>query len=927
MHTIGRAGVVLALMCAAATPGCAATGAADQAAGLAAAAGRDVIVDHLDNGATVIVKPSRSSPVVTVRGYVRAGGLYEGEFLGCGISHLTEHLVAMGAEHLMEGQAPGTAETAATAPDRVRQVGGQANAYTSMDHTCYYISAEASKVFDCIDLITDWLVHPEISQADFNREHGVVQRELEMGEDDPHRQLWYAHCEDLFATHPAAVRVIGYVEPLSKLTFADFQTYHDRMYVPQNMIFVVVGDVDGQAVVAHFHKVLGDVPRGRAVELDLPPVPPVTGVRRRTAVLPTLKETLESTSFQTIPLVHEDLYALDLLSYVLTAGPASRLVQRIQRDRQLVTSISSSSWTPSWGKGAFTISFDCTDGKADAAEQAMLSELKALTDGGVTRQELARAKRQKLADWVYSQESVESQGSTLGSDYLSTEDVLFSASYTQRIQAVTAEQVRQAAKRYLRPGDMVVTRLVPAIQTPATGPAPPAAALAPAEVFTLPNGLRVILQPIPPTGGKGLVSMALVCEGGLLLEEADTNGVGSLMMALSTKGAGNLSAEDIAAFFDNAGGSITAECGNNTFYWQATVLDDSFRRALEILALVVQKPTFSEKELGILRPLQLAAIDRIDQEWQSQLNAYFRKEFFRGSPYAMLPVGSRDVVASATRQQIIDYHARNIRAGSSVLAIFGNFDPAAARPAVERAFASLPPGRVSVKVAASRQVAAGGEQHLLQADKPVAGIIVAAPGMKISDTDDRQAMDVLDTIISGYRLPSGWLHNELRGKQLVYMVHAYNWAGLSPGAFITIAACQPDKAGGVIDIINRDLAKAATYLPTDKEVDEAVSTILTADLLENQSVASLALSSALDELYGLGYDWRWRMTDRYRAIKPADVKAVGGKYLGDGLVTVVVSPLGEQSLQPPAATQPAAPAPSAGAGETPNIAPATQPAQ
>jgi zinc protease len=853
---------------------------------------RDLVIDHLPNGAIVLVKPSHVAPVVTVRGYVRTGGLYEGEYLGCGISHLTEHLVAQGAEHLMEGQSPGEGES--NVPDRVRQIGGQSNAYTSLDHTCYFISAESSKAMDCIDLVVDWLARPQISQADFDREHGVVQREIEMSQDDPDRQLWYAHAEDLFGAHPAGVPVIGYLEPLRRLGLADLRDYLERTYVPQNMVFVIVGDVDARAVLERVRRAMGDVPRGRSVERNLPQVPPVVAERRRNLEMPTLKETLQSISFQTIPLLHEDLYALDLLSNILSEGETSRLPERILRRRKLVTAISTASWTPPWGRGAFSVDFRCASDKADAAEDAIVEELKALTRTTVSDEELNRAKRQKVTEWALSQQTAESQAATLGSDFLSTGDPAFSADYTRRIQAVTAEQVRDVARRYFAFDRMVVTRLAP--------PAHPAAATAPAgtqpaepsaEFFTLPNGLRVILGAFPSGGGRGLVSMALVTEGGGLLEDANTNGLGALMMALSVKGAGDLSADDIAKAFH----TIVGVCGNNTFYWQGTVLDDQFPRALEVFAQVVQRPTFRPQELEILRPAQLAAIERVDQEWEGQLQKVFRRRFFAGSPFSMLSVGSRDVVADATRDQIVAHHRRCLKAGGSVLAIYGCFDPAATRTAVEKLFADLPAGRVVLPQPPPRKVAAGGERYVLKTDKQVAAVIVASPGMKFSDLEDRLAIDVLDTIISGYHYPSGWLHNELRGKRLVYMVHAYNWPGLAPGAFVAIAACQPENAGRVVRVIQRDLARAMTYLPSQEELDQAVNTILTAELLESQSAASLALSAALDELYGLGYDWRWRMAACYRTVRPQDVRGVAQKYFSRGLVTVVTSPGGEESLK------------------------------
>jgi zinc protease len=872
---------------------------ATQPAEVAAVPAEAAVVDRLPNGLTVIVKPLRRAPVVCVRGYVRAGGLYEGPFLGCGISHLTEHLAAQGAEH-DGGQRPASQPSGRSA-QRIMDIGGQANAYTSLDHTCYHVSAAAGKTAECIDLVADWLARPDFTEADFMRERGVVQREQEMGKDDPDRQLHYQHMANLYGTHPAAVPIIGYESPLAGLTFQEIQEYHRRMYVPQNMILCVVGDLDAQAVLQQVRKALGDVPQGRTPDLALPGVQPLEGIRRVTTSHPALNETLEEIGFQTIPLLHEDLYALDVLSYVLSQGPSSRLPREIYRKRKLVTAVDTGSWTPPWGLGSFAISFRSPVEKADEAEAAILAELRKVAEEGVVADELDRAKRQKVADLVHERQTVESQAAMLATDCLSTGNASFSADYTLRIQAVTAMQVQAVARKYFTFDRIAVTRMTPAAARPQAASRPARQPQSTATAFTMPNGLRAVLQPVPSFDGPGLVSAAFVTKGGLLLEDEQSNGMGSLMAALSTRGAGDRTAEQIAAFFDRAGGGIRGECGNNTFYWQATVLEDGFAEALEILADVVRRPRFNPKELEILRPVALAAIQQVEEDWQSQLNKFFRSRFFAGSPYRMLPSGRAEVVKAATVEQLTAYHRRCIRAGSSVLTIYGSFDPAAARKMVQRLFASVPPGQVDLDVSAGPQTAGGGVQMLKTTNK-VAGIIVAVPGMKIGDLDDRLAVDVLDTIISGYQYPSGWLHQELRGKQLVYVVHAYNWAGLAPGAFVTYAGCQPQRARQVIDIINRNYERAATYLPSQKEVDQAASAILTAETLDNQSIPSLALSAALDELYGFGFDFRRQMEARYRAVKPADVRRVARKYLGQAPMVAVTTPLG--CLGPPA-TQPA----------------------
>ncbi len=842
------------------------------------------IVATLSNLSTVIIKAAHTNPVVCVRAYVRTGSLYEGPWLGTGISHLTEHLVAEEASHDSGPQQ--AAQTQKKAIDRVSLIGGQANAYTSLDHTCYYISAAADKVDDCIELVADWMARPKFSPAQFQREHGVVQRELEMGKDNPNRQAYYAHMAQFFATHPASVPVIGYAKPMAALTYKDIVDYHLKKYVPQNMVFCIVGDIDPQAVLGKLCESLAGFEPGRASRQILPEVPTLTGIRRGTYPLEALKDVSQSISFQTIPLLDDDLYALDVLSYVLTRGRASRLVEKIERQQKLVTMISSSSWTPAWGTGAFKISFRSEPELADQAEQAILDELKLIVTEGVSDDQLTRAKRQKIADLVYSQQSVESISAQLATDYLSTNDVGFSKRYTDQIQHVTAEQVHEVATKYFNFDNICITRMVPpgrdaeladkSIQQKAE-----------AQLITLTNGLRVALN---PDNSVGLVSFVMVSKGGILAETTDTNGLGNFMTAMTVKGAGNRTAQDIAQFFDQAGGAVAGKMGNNTFYWQGSVLSDSFADALPIFADIIQKPTFDPNELEILRPKLLAAVQRVDENWRSQLRKYFRQTFFIDSPYQMLTIGSQEVLSGATADQLRQFHSKHVLAGSSVLAIFGNFDPVETAEKIQSLFGQMPEGEFSPAKPDQRVVAPDGEMHVLKTANTVSGIIVAAPGMTVINLQDRMPMAVLDTIISGFHFPAGWLHTELRGKQLVYVVHAYNFSGLAPGAFVTYAACQPDRAGQVIDIIKSNLKRASQYEPTEAEISLAVNTILTAELLGTQSMQELAMSAALDELYGFGYDFRKQLAKMYGKITPADVLRVGKKYLSGPYVVSVTTP-------------------------------------
>ncbi len=859
----------------------------------------------LKNGLTVIVKESRILPVVDVRCYVRTGSMHEGRFMGAGISHLCEHLVAEGAEHNM---GPGqTAEESRQQTDRVTQIGGQSNASTSIDTTTYYISAASSKASECIDLVSDWMIRPQITMADFQREHGVVQRELELGKNSPQRLFAEASSANTYQGHPAGVPVIGYSAPLAALTYEDVLAYHAATYVPQNMVFVVIGDVQTSQVITQIADNFAKFPAGRAVVHNLPEVPSFSGVRRAIMLNPRVDEAMEDLAFQTIPLVHNDLYALDVLSYILTEGDSSRLFTRLMHDRKLVTEITSSSYTPEWGKGVFEFSYRSAPEKAQQAEDALIEQLRLVVAKGVTKNELDRAKRQKLAELVYQQQSVGSLASMLATDFMSTANIHFTRDYVNRIQKVTPEQVHAVARKYFDFNNMVITRMAPPPEAGAeAGAATRTAARTEAQVFTLPNGLRVILQPVTSDTPVGLVSMVLVSKGGVMLEDASSNGIGNLMTEMTTKGAGKYSSQDISSFFDRVGGSIGASCGNSGFNWSASVLSDSFGGALDIFAQVVQHPTFPAGELEVIRPVVQTQIERIDAEWYTQLAKFFREDFFKDSPYQFLSLGQTDVVKSATAAQLKDYHKKHVLAGSSVLAVYGQFDVQDTRKKIEKLFGGMEPGKVRIPAYPAPKVPPAGELRTKQTKTQLAAVIVAAPAMTVFDINDRVPLDVLDTIISGWYMPSGWLHNELRGQQLVYVVHALTTTGLAPGAFYAYAAGQPANQQKIVDTIVKDFKAASRYTPKQTEIDEAVNTILTAELLQNQSLSNMASRAAMYELLGFGYDFDRKLETLYRAVKPEDVARVGKKYLGNGYAIYVTTPDTKDVRNPQAATRPAA---------------------
>jgi zinc protease len=170
-------------------------------------------------------------------------------------------------------------------------------------------------------------------------------------------------------------------------------------------------------------------------------------------------------------------------------------------------------------------------------------------------------------------------------------------------------------------------------------------------------------------------------------------------------------------------------------------------------------------------------------------------------------------------------------------------------------------------------------RQVKQTQKQVAAIYIGFPGVTLANLADRYPLHILDGIVSGLALPGGWLHTELRGQQLVYVVHALNWMGLESGYFGIYAATQPDKVTTVVDIILQNMEKARAGQISDEELASTKQMALVTARLHRQANDQIASDIALNELYGLGYDFSDQEQAHLAKVTKADVQRVAQTYL------------------------------------------------
>jgi zinc protease len=832
-------------------------------------------VATLANGLTVIIRENHAAPVASVRVFVRTGAMLEGKYLGAGISHVCEHLVAGGTTRY---------RTEKQYREALDKLGGNTNAATSLEWTQYFIDTTAENVHEAIDVLSEWMSGASITEAEYTREMGVINRELERSLDNPDYVIERLALENLFHVHPSRLPVIGYRNVLNGIKRQDVIDYYSERYVPNNMVVVVVGDFNAAKVKAHVEKAFS---KGEQRPIALAPLrtePEQVAARTVVREMEDVKGTRLRIDFPTVGLTHPDLYPLDVLSFILSEGESSRLVQRLRDEKGLVQGITTWSVTPSYGAGYFAVSAELESKKLEKAKAAILQELYRLKTEPVTREEIEKAKIQKISEHAFAEQTVARQADESGFNYLDTFDPDFGRHYTENIQNVTREQIAEVARKYFRPEKLCVTAVVPkgeAVETVEKAPVVEPTAF---QRVKLENGVVVLLK---QNAAAPIVTVKAYFEAGVRAETAKTNGLSFLTAEMLRRGTSRRNAAEIADAFDKMGGTLTTGSGNNSLYAAASVLKKDLPDALEVFADVILHPSFTSSELQKMKNRQLFLIKESDDDPMDEAMRFFRQSFYRSSPYGRVPLGTAESVTGITRDDVVRFHGSCVQPWNMKLAIVGDVVPAEVERLARKYFGDFKGAGASATAKPAAEAPLAESRAAVKVNqKQGAVVFVGFQGLKMTDVDDRAAMAVVEAILTGYGYPGGWLHEELRGKELVYEVHGFGVPGVEPGFFAIYARCQPDKVKQVTDIIIKNVEKMKQEGATPQELELAKDKIATSEMLDRQTNPSQADDAATGEMYGVGYDYEMQFVARVKKVTLDDVKKAAQKYFTKYVLTV-----------------------------------------
>ena len=667
----------------------------------------------LANGLEVILHKDGSDPVTAVALTFHVGSAREIEGR-TGFAHLFEHLLFLESENLGKGGLDKMSS----------RIGGSgANGSTSRDRTNYFqtvpndalekmIWAEADKMGYFINTVTE---------AVLAKEKQVVKNEKRQGVDNaPYGHANYVVGKNMYpASHPYNWQVIGSLEDLQNATLQDVKDFYNRWYVPNNATLVIAGDFDSEQAKEWVHKYFDEIPRGEEIE-PLPDMPVSLDETKKKyfednfARLPELRMVWPG-----VDLYHEDAYALDILTELLSDGKKAPFYQVLVEEKELTSNVFMNSGNSELAGeiSLITRAYPNTDLNevAAAVEEAFLR----FEEEGFTQADLDRIKAGIETNFYNSLSSVLGKAFQLAQYNIFADDPGYINEDIQKTLAVTKEDVMRVYEEYIKGKNYVATSFVPRGQTdlilegsePAEVAEEEIVANAEGEQFELPEETDYertsssFDRSVEPPYGESpdmkvpevweaelangldiygienyelpLVEFEIILKGGLLLEDPEKVGVSNLMANLMTKGTANKTPEELEEAIAELGATIRVNAGRQSISISGNTLARNYDATMELVEEIMLEPRWDEREFELAKQSTTSQIAQQSANPNSIASNTFNKLLY-GEDLILSynPIGTTNSIENITLDDLRAYYDANFSPAVADMHVVGAINKA-----------------------------------------------------------------------------------------------------------------------------------------------------------------------------------------------------------------------------------------------------------
>jgi zinc protease len=861
---------------------------------------------QLDNGLTVLVHEDHKAPVVAVSVWYNVGSKDEPKGK-TGFAHLFEHIMFNGSDNLPGDYFEYTSQIGAT----------DLNGTTWFDRTNYFQTVPTGALERALFMESDRMGYllGAVTQAKLDNQIGVVQNEKRQGDNRPGGLVDYEVLANLFPDgHPYQHDTIGSMADLDSASLADIKRWFIDKYGPNNATLVLAGDITPAQARPLVEKYFGSIKRG---PVNTPAAADVPTMAAAKSIV--MKDRVAATVIQrhwAVPGLLDPANAdLDLGASILGGLDSSRLDRILVRDEKVAVSVSTS-YQPFQRVGLMEVNATVKPGVDPAMVARRLDEIVAdYLANGPTEDEVRRAATSALAERVKGLEQVGGFGGKAtalaegkvfadNSDYYKRLMESYAAATPASIQAAMKQWLsRPAFGVTLEPGDRPAyveakgaKKARTDIRTPPVNrDIPPVSSTAGLDFpdvahVTLSNGIKVAYAQratVPVT------QLALSFDAGVAADAPSARGLQSLTLGLLDEGAGSRNAQAIAEEQERLGADINASSSADRSTVTLSALSANLGPSLDLLADVVQRPTFADAEIERVRTQALTAIAQAQKEPNSMAaRALPALLYGPDHPYAATAQGDPAAVRAATRADIAGFHGSWLRPDNLEIFVVSSLPLAEIQPMLEARFGTwaAPAAAKGVKqFSAPTPRPAAQKIYLIDRPGSPQSIIYGGQLTPIDPRGDVVPVTSANDVLGGNFLSR--INMDLREtKGWSYGVRGSVSLNQQAVPYLVSAPVQADRTGDSIIALNEQIKGALTTRGvTDAERVRTIASL--SGSLPGRFETSDAVLAAMmtNALYGRPDNYFETLAGRYRALTNDTMnQALRGTIAPDGFVWVVV---------------------------------------
>ncbi|MCF7911291.1 MAG: insulinase family protein [Candidatus Cloacimonetes bacterium] len=829
----------------------------------------DLLFKTLDNGMQVAVKKNTTNNSVAVYGFVKTGAVKEEQFLGCGISHYLEHLVSSGSTSM---------HTESDYVQMQEQLGLMSNAYTTSDITAYHLTGESAHLDTMIVTIGEFLRYCLFDQKEVDREREVILKEMVMRSTNVNNQIYEWQNAMNYPDTNNKYPVIGYPNLYKQITRDDLLAYYHRHYIPNNIIFVVTGNLDTQATMTKIEETFSDWERAVYRPVFLPTQPPYgseyTFIKEFDIVNAriSLNYIIPQAYYQ---YTNELNAALD----ILFSKRQSRINYRLVEEEKLVNRVwgDCSPIADSKGVNDASIGFEPKEeADIDRIIAIIDEELTLASERGFSSDELENYINRTKAAHILYELTPDREANLIGWSLYNQNNPDMLGLQIEALESIRLADMPAAIENILLTGNRVIT---------IAHPQKAAEDVAVQQVETIQTDLSmekiVINDNVTLFYDKSeqleVVNFALLLPITLDWETIKNAGILEMTSDLLMSGSKNYDSREISEWLEDHAVSFRSNVQSNGLMITVKCLTDDLDNVLDMFIDGFNHPQFADSEIDLWKQNTQSRFDR-----QSTTASYQHRIFRNGVLYGRTSRQGMiiaDVVAQQmqyTREDVQECWDKYFRIDKFLVAAKGDISSELAISLTENLWDMLRKGTVSeplYKLKIPTRNLSFEQQY--EYEQVNVDINIAAPS--VSDPDFK-VMKVINALLN--RMDGG-LHEATRGSNdLAYFAYARYTTNLDYGFLRITSQTSINKKDELIAVLNQQLDNMENIQISQAEI---VQVLTNNDIIRRNNINASYLPTLVinNEVDGVGYDWDNRQLEELSIVTQEDIRRVAARYFAN----------------------------------------------